>query len=174
MKNLKAQVNKKCISVFLLMIIAFSCHKRTVNQFPHFITSDSIQYYKSITNSNSENVSILSFDIQGKNERYYYSDDELYMYPYFEKPRLEDYGVSNNWRMLNDSTIQIMGISNWIVRRYNQDSIFLVNLKNKNIIRTLVRLKTKPKVNLKSIEIRDSLQMKILKEPKIEITESNN
>lgn len=158
---MKASLNLKSwiflrISVFTFFLI--SCNSKK-GELKYFLTKDSIQYFDVILikEGNLKPITSYSFDVNGKNNRYDFSmyNDERYILPYFNEPN--EYGISNNWRMLNDSTIEILGSYPMLVDSYTKDSVFLRSNKDVEPSMLLVRIKGNPRINKESLRSYDSL-----------------
>ena len=145
------------ISLFLVVCVLMSCTKSKKREIEYLLTKDSIQYFDLVTldPQHPRSTTSISFSIDGTNDSYRFNVSDRHIKPYFKEPN--QYGESNQWKMLNDSTILIFGAYKAIIERYSEDSIFLDHHE------VLVRIKGDPKISKKSIRERDSLYIEFKK-----------
>lgn len=157
------------ISIFLVVLVLMSCTKSKKREIEYLLTKDSIQYFDLVTldPQHPRSTTSISFSIDGTNDTYHFSTDDTdrHIWPYFKEPN--EYGKSNQWKILNDSTIESLGAYPIIIRRFTEDSIFLRFSDNKRVQAVLVRIKGDPKISKKSIRERDSLYIEFKKQKEL-------
>ena len=131
------------INILLLSLIIVSCRSHNEQSIEDLLTKDSIQYFdaiRSYKNHTRPNIS-YSFSKNGENNQYNFSryNNERYIVPYF--PKKNDYGISNTWRIINDSIIEMLGRYKVVVRKHTNDTIYLIEPGNTKISTILVRIK---------------------------------
>jgi hypothetical protein len=147
---------KNKIALFIAATALFSCQKDKKEELTHLLTKDSIQYFDVYTPGEFKRPrATFSFDKDGKNEQYTFRDDknrERYIVPLSDKPN--NLGMTNTWKIVNDSTIELTGEFSMVVKRYTEDTIF-VNSDRGELI--WVRVKGDPRLNEEALYARDSL-----------------
>lgn len=146
---------KNKIALLIAAAALFSCQKDKKEELTHLLTKDSIQYFDVYTPGEFKVPrATFSFDIDGRNEQYTFRDNnrERYIVPLSDKPN--NLGMTNTWKILNDSTIELTGEFSMVVKRYNEDTIF-VNSERGELI--WVRVKGDPNLNEEALYARDSL-----------------
>lgn len=142
-----------------------SCTESKKREIEYLLTKDSIQYFDFVTldPKHPRSTTSISFSIDGTNDTYHFSTDDTdrHIWPYFKETN--EYGQSNQWRIVNDSTIETLGSYTYVIRRFTEDSIFLGYDDVKGVRAVLVKIKGDPKISKKSIRERDSLYIEFKK-----------
>lgn len=159
-KNSMILTNKKCLLTLLFIIfLLFSCEKKIDNSmvFQSLLTSDSIQFWDSYTINENERIT-YSFEKSGRCEIFALGQDgKRRIFPFDSIPN--EIGICNRWKLINDSTINIMCSDNYRIVSYSNDSILLkkLNRPEENKLRILYKVKGSLKVDKERMEWRDSI-----------------
>ena len=144
----------------LLLVIAaaalFSCQKDKKEELTHLLTRDSIQYFNVYRPGDFKiPMASFSFGKDGKNEQYTFRHNarERFIVPLSDEPN--NMGMTNSWKVLNDSTIQLTGAIPMVIDRYTEDTLYMSNERDGSTI--WIREKGDPMLNEEALYARDSL-----------------
>lgn len=155
-ENLNIQQTKILILFVLSINLSCSNSYKHQNDFSHVLTNDSIKFWN-ISDPNYSSpfyINSFSFSADGKCEAYNIDiEDKRNIRP--TDVVEDDHGISNTWKLINDSIVSIRGTKSKIIS-FSNDSIVIGDEKGAKIF-TLYRIIGPFRVNPKSLKERDSL-----------------
>ncbi|MEO8240503.1 MAG: hypothetical protein ABI576_20530 [Flavobacterium sp.] len=155
MKNLNLQ-QIKILALFTLLINLSCSNAKQENDFSHVLTNDSIKFWN-ISDPNDSRpfyINSFSFSVDGRCETYNVDIDDQRNIRATDIVE-DDHGISNTWKLINDSIINIRGNKSKIIS-FSNDSIVIGDEKGAKIF-TLYRVIGPFRINPESLKERDSL-----------------